>query len=497
MRNKSWLCMAICLCAVLQLFLIPVSAADAAEDTTQTTVYTEPGSVEYTTSDTPFGQTPILEGCRTLDGQIPLGGDSKILSTALSAFVYEINTDTIIYDYFPDEHVAPSGFTKMLTAVIALENKDVSDKVTVSTRNFRTLAGGSLNARLKEGEEMTLNDLLHCMILTSANDAALTIAEYVAGSEADFVAMMNEKAASLGCTDTVFVNCHGLDASGQYSTARDIARMFRYAVKNAAFSELIGTNHYTVPQTNKSDERSLVTLNYLLQQVIVPKFVDDRVTGGVVSYSSGAGASVFCTAEKNGISLLIISCGSKRIFNSKGAATTYGNFEDAFDLLAFTYDHFRICRLLHDGKSMVQFPVTNGQNHVVAQTHQPLDAILPIDARLNNLIIKYSVKNGGLTAPIALDEKVATVQIWYRSSCLAETELFSMSPVRQISDSELNIRTVGSRSDSNVSGVVRILGLGVLGLLILFVVYLIVNNVRRSIARNRRRRRRAGRRRSR
>lgn len=498
MKRFTWLCMLLCICLLVQAMPVCTYAADLDDGSdSETSEATEPSGAVIADTITEFGSAPIKNGCRTLDGQVPLAGDDKMLSTARTAMVYELNTGTIMYDYFPDEHVPPGGFAKIVTALIALERGKLSDQVTISTKSYRSLASGAINARLKEGEVMTLQDLLNCMMLSSANDAALSIAEYIAGTEAEFVKIMNEKVQSLGCTDTVFTNCHGLDSPGQYTTARDVARVIQYALKNSDFVELFGTISYTVPETNKSEKRSLMTINYLMQQTYVIKFIKDCVTGGIASYSSGSGAAIFCTAEDHGLSVIIISMGSKRIYNERGNATTYGNFEDAWDLMDFAFDNYKLCRLLHDGQSMVQFPVANGQNHVVAQTHSALDAILPKNARMDNLILKYSVENGGLYAPLEADQKIATMQVWYRNSCIAETELYSMSSVRVSDEAELRIEGAASKGQSNFAGFLRISGIVFICLIGLFAVYLVINNIRRSVTMNRRRRRRASRRRSR
>lgn len=499
MKNIRRLSMLLCLLVLFQIIALPARAADS--DTVsdpETTEATEPSGAVIADVITEFGTAPILQGCRTLDGQVPLSGSEKMLSTARAAMVYELNTGTILYDYLPDEHVAPGGFAKIVSAMIALERGNLEDKVTISTRNYKTLAPGAINAKLKEGEIMTLQDLLNCMILALANDAALSIAEHIAGSETEFVKLMNEKVREIGCKDTVFVNCHGLDAAGQYSSARDMTRVIQYAVRDQKFVELFGTTRYTIEETNKFEERKLVTLNYLLQQTNVLKFIKDEVTGGLASYSSGSGASVFFTAESKGMSFIFIIVGSTRIFSDRGLATTYGNFEDAWTLMDYAFDNFKLCRLLHDGQSMVQFPVANGQNDVVAQTHSALDAILPKNARLDNLILKYSVTNGGLIAPLAEDQKIGTLQVWYRNtSCIAETELYSMSAVRKADENNLKIQSAASGSNISISGALRVIGIALICLVGLFAVYLIINNIRRSIALKRRRRRRASRRRSR
>ena len=156
-----------------------------------------------------------------------------------------------------------------------------------------------------------------------------------------------------------------------------------------------------------------------------------------------------------------------------------------------------MCRLLHDGQSMSQFTVSNGENQVVGQCHTSMDAVLPADAKLDNLILKYSVANGGLTAPIQLDQKIATLQIWYRTSCVAETELYAMSSVRSTEDSELDIQSAASRDDSNLTDLLSFLGVVCLVIFVPLVLYLFINNMRRAMAMKRRRRRRRSRRRSR
>ena len=146
---------------------------------------------------------------------------------------------------------------------------------------------------------------------------------------------------------------------------------------------------------------------------------------------------------------------------------------------------------------MTQLDVAGGENDVVAQTHTSMDAILPAGARLNNLIMKYTVRGGGLEAPVEKDQILGNLQIWYRTSCIVETELFAMSGVRKADDSGVEIRSTATRDDSNLSGFLSFIGIVCLVMLVPFVAYLIFNNLRRVVARSRRRRRRQSRRRSR
>jgi D-alanyl-D-alanine carboxypeptidase len=157
------------------------------------------------------------------------------------------------------------------------------------------------------------------MVLTWANDAAVTIAEHIAGTEGAFVQKMNEWVLRAGCTNTKFSDCHGLGSVDQRTTARDMARIVEAATRNATFRELFGANSYTVPKTNKTDvERKLKALNYLKEETYMPDLIYKGVTGGMTHYSASSGASIVCTAEKNGMSYTVVVLGSKRTFAENG-----------------------------------------------------------------------------------------------------------------------------------------------------------------------------------
>ncbi len=500
MKKLSALSLILCIALVFQLLFVPVFATET-EDEQETVPETLPSSAGETAPVAEYGTATVLSGCRTFNAQMPLGGSDRILETAVAAFAYERNTGTLVYAYNPDQELQPGTFSKIVAAIVAIENGDLDDKVTVNSMSFKSLPAGATTAKpyLKEGEELTLRDLLHLMVLTWANDAAVTIAEHIAGTEGAFVQKMNEWVLRAGCTNTKFSDCHGLGSVDQRTTARDMARIVEAATKNTQFRELFGANSYTVPATNKTEEtRALKALNYLKEETYMPDLVYKGVTGGIAHYSEASGASIACTAEKNGMSYTIVVMGSERTFESNGwRVISYGNYEEAWTLLDYVFDGYKICRLLHDGQSVNQFDVADGENDVVAQSHASMDAILPINAKLDNLIMKYSLQGGALKAPIAADAKIGNLQIWYRTSCIAETELYAMSSVRSAEKSEVDIRSVATRDDSNLSGFLSFIGIVCLVILVPFVVYLVINNLRRMIARNRRRRRRASRRRSR
>ena len=192
---------------------------------------------------------PTTDSCITLDAQSALAGNSQLLPTAQAAVLYAQDSDTLVYSWNPDVKLDPSGMNKIMTALIALETKPLNTPVTVTSTALNSLKIGAMSAGLKAGEILTLRDLLYLMMVGSANDAAAVIAENIAGSQAAFVALMNQRSIELGCTNTNFLNPTGLSAEGQYSTARDLAKITAAALNVDEFVELFSAVEYTIPAT--------------------------------------------------------------------------------------------------------------------------------------------------------------------------------------------------------------------------------------------------------
>lgn len=494
---KKLLCLILCLLLTGQM-MIPVHATET-QIQTEPVIETLPSAAGATAPEAAYGLATILNGCRTLDAQEPLAGKVKRLDTAVSVFAYERNTGTVVYSYNPDMKLQPGTLTKIVASIVAIENGDLDKEVTISSRNYKYLPPRASNAKLKEGEVMTLRDLLYCMFLEYANDAAVTIAEHISNSEESFVKKMNEWVQKIGCQNTQFSDCHGLGSENMHTTARDMARITEEALKNPQFRELFSATAYTVPKTNRSEERKLKSRNYLIEETILPQFNYDGATGGITHHSDASGASLVCTAEKKGMSYTIVVMGCQRKYDAKKTwqPVVYGNYEETWALMDYIFGNYKICRLIHEGQSMTQFPVAGGENQVVAQTHTSMDAILPASAKLDNLILKYTVAGGGLKAPIQKDQGIANLQIWYQASCIAEAELYAMSSVRSVADLDMDIQGAASKDDSNLSQFLSFIGIVCLVMLVPLVIYLVVNHARRLLARNRRRRRRMSRRRSR
>lgn len=501
MKKHSILSLLLAMVMVLSCMCIP-SFAEEMEETSETEEFTMPTETipvyeegaDVPEVDLAFGSVCVLQGCRTIDGNLPIGGTARRTESAQGIFVFERNTGTVIYSYNADAKLSPGGLAKIVTALIAIERCGLDDVVTVSSRNISRLPAGAQNQKLKEGEQLTVRDLIHCLIMVSANDAAVALAEHIAGNQEAFVALMNQRVQEIGCTGTTFGNIHGLDNATQYTTARDMARIVQEATRNETFRQLFVEVEYTVPETNRTEPRKFQSQDYLVDTKNVQKFYNTYVTGGMQSYSATSGSSVVCTASKGNLDLIVVVLGATREFYENGwQVKTYGNFEEALELLNYVFNTYKSSRVLYYGQALKQFAVADGECDVVAEPHIDIDSVIPSEAHMRNLLWDYT--DTGLQAPIKKGDLVATVKVWYQSCCLMEAELYAMDDVQLASDSGLKVQGGADRetTESRVSRIAAIISAVVL---IPVVSYLVINSALRSRRRAQHRRRRESRGRS-
>lgn len=402
----------ICLLLLVAVLLVNLPVAALATKDTASNAYSASGSVG-------------------LDAQIPVGGTEQLLETAKAAILYELTGDTMVYAWNPDQTIDPSGMNKLLTALIALEKCDPLEMVTVSRTVVQSAALiGSVSAELKVGEEISLIDLLYCMMVKSANDAAVVIAEHISGSEEAFVELMNRRAVELGCENTYFVNASGLPQQGQYTTARDLAKITVVALQNELFTEMFSAVEYTVPQTNKVKERRIVTSNYLMSKETVKTQYDSRVTGGKTGALSTTDRSIICTAENSGKRYLVVLMSAKGTVTADGLSVkTFGSFEEARALLDYGFYQFSYRQVLQAGQVLGQFAVENGENAAYAGPGADLYSALPIDANPDQISFRCVVQRD-ISAPMDVGEIIGTAEVWYNDICVGYTPLMLLNPLR-------------------------------------------------------------------
>ena len=418
MKKNKFISILLCFAICLQCLLLPVMAAEVAE-TSASNDLLMPETLPVPTATEPpaFGTVCIQNGCRTINGMTPLAGSDPRLATAQSVFLYEVNTDTVVYAYNPDTKVHPGTLAKILLSMIVLENCEMDEEVTVTEGIQSYIPSGAGNIKLKSNEVMKVGDLVHAVIMQNANDAAVALAHYVAGTTGDFLTMMNNRAKQLGCTNTEFGNISGLYTAESFSTGRDIAKIVREAIKNPDFKEIMKTQTYTIPATEMMEERSFNTQNYFIYDRDLQDFFDDRVTGGMQSYHADTGASIAVTAESKGMNYIGVVLGAVRTFAENGwMPLNYGNFNEMSELLEFGFSQFKVNRIIYDGMSLNQFVVNGAESYVVGEARVDIDSVVPNSAQMNNLQMNYKIVDGGLRAPIQEGQLIATLEVQYRSS---------------------------------------------------------------------------------
>lgn len=370
----------------------------------------------------------VSAGCATLDAQMPLAGTAQLLDTAKAVILYELDSGTLVYSWHPDQKIDPSGMNKIMTALLALEQGDPSAVVTVTKTALNSVAIGSVSAGLKAEEEITLLDLLYCMMVGSANDAAAVIAEYISGNQANFVGLMNQRAQELGCENTRFMNPTGLSNDDQYTTARDLAKITAAALENETFVELFSAVDHTVPATNKSEERKIVTTNYMMSQETVRTQYDERVTGGKTGALTTTDRSLICTAESGGKRFLSVVMSAEGTVTANGLSVkTFGSFEETGALLDHGFENYTLRQLLYTGQVMDQFAVTGGENDVIGTPAVDLTVTMPNDAEA----VTYQCTTQDITAPIRKGQTIGTVEVWYGSVCVGQCDLIAMYDVHE------------------------------------------------------------------
>jgi D-alanyl-D-alanine carboxypeptidase (penicillin-binding protein 5/6) len=198
----------------------------------------------------------------------PFGAPPAVAARA--AFLFDADTGLVLYSKDPDQELPQASCTKVMTALIAIERLPLDRVITVGADAHALVNPDSSYMGLDKGEKLTLRDLLYGLILPSGNDAAVAIADGVAGSVPAFVTLMNQRAQQLGLTHTHFENPHGLDAPGHHTSAHDLALLSAIALRNPTFRQIVSTRFYNISATNEHKAYKLVSGNDLLARALSP-----------------------------------------------------------------------------------------------------------------------------------------------------------------------------------------------------------------------------------
>lgn len=246
----------------------------------------------------------------------------------------------VLYDKNSKEILYPASTTKIMTAILALENCSLTDIATVSHNAVYSIPYGYSHASLKEGEQLTISDLLNVLLIPSANDAAVVIAEHIADSVDEFSEMMNNKAKEIGCLNTHFVNPNGIHNENHFSTAYDLSLIGKYAMQFDTFKSIVSKTSCSLPTTNMYDkeDRLFNTTNELIRKnysSAASNYYYPYATGAKTGYTVPAGQCIVATAQKDGVSLLAVILDATNMENGLSE-----RFIDCKSLFEYGFNNF-------------------------------------------------------------------------------------------------------------------------------------------------------------
>lgn len=418
-------------CRVLSLFsaLVLLLSALTLTASAETEATDASGSTEAT-EETQSWQMPTDEEPLTAGNLLDYNYAVDFEVSAKAAALIDMNTDTLIYSYEPDRQIYPASLTKIMTCILAVENGDLDDTVTVTASALENLSIYGSSANLRQGETLSLCELLYCVMVSSANEACNVVAEHISGDVESFVALMNQKAQTLGMTSTHYANTHGLHDEEHYTTVRDLSILSRYAWKNDTFREFATCTEHTVPATNLSDERLLQTTNALTAPAEDNKYYYEKASGIKTGFTTPAGSCLISTATDGELSLLSIVCGCSNEVLEDGY--TYDmRFVESKRLLEFGLRNFAVRQVLTDAAMLDQPTVLNaeGRGNVVVRAGDNVSVLLPVDCDTSEVTTQLVYDSAQLTAPLEADERVGTVKVMYHGKVLASSDLVTLTAV--------------------------------------------------------------------
>lgn len=390
------------------------------------------------------------------------------------ALLISLDTDAVIISKNADKRSAPASLTKIVTAAVALENCNNLDKmVTASYNAIHILDGtGSSMVGIKPGEEISMLNLLYCMMIHSANESANIVAEEIGGSIPNFVNMMNDFVKKIGCENTHFVNPHGLDADGQYTTANDMSKIVRYALTLPKFEEITNTSVYRLPKSNLRESQLIRSTNELI--IKSSPYYYEYASGIKTGTTSGAGRCVISTASKDGYKYLgIIMRGLYKDANGniiKGKST---NFSDCKKMFEWAFNNIRLKVVAERDVKVkaidVNYSRTDKKLNLIPK--EDVRALVPKELDPSGVLIEADESIAGtVDAPVKKGQVIGKANILYANEVIGTVDLVAEEDV-SLSYIKYGF-AMAKNGISSTTG--KILSAAVVILIILYIIFRII-----------------------
>ena len=352
---------------------------------------------------------------------------------AKAALLVDANTGAIVYAKNEHQELYPASLTKIMTALLVVEAIDKGqlslDQEVTASSTIESLDTDGSTANIKPGEIMTVEQLLYCMLVVSANEACVILAEAVSGSVDAFVDQMNEKAQALGCENTHFVNPTGLHDSQHYTSAWYLYLITKEALTHKDFVRISDTGDVTLPATNLHEARALHSTNYLISVWRSRGYINKNAHGIKTGSTSEAGHCLVSSAAKGSLSFISVVLGCDRLTLEDGEIRTM-SFYETNRLFQWGFDNFSYKTILTADEYPKEVAVSLSKiDHVTVHPARDVEILMPNDLEPEDLERTITLNSDPVEAPITTGDKLGTIQLSYQGTVYATEDLLALNDV--------------------------------------------------------------------
>lgn len=408
---------------------------------------------------------------------------------ALGYYLYNIDNRELVAERDMDKRLYPASLTKIMTCILAMENTPDLDNTILTyptsvqdfLYNYQYVEGNgavSLGGMLA-GEELSMRQLLYAMMLPSANEAAMTVAEYIGGSQEGFVAMMNQRAGELGLTNTNFVNCNGLFNENHYSSPHDMAILALHAMELDGFMDIVSTASYDTGPTNKHDNLTWETT--IKMQHPKSQFYYAGLRGIKSGTLPESGSCLVSSCTRDGFTYLLVVMGAPYYDDEGNVLAEPGSYKDTRELYDWVFDSFKRKALVDKGsyEHEIKINLSLDQDVLKLMTGERFSALVPEDTEISD-VNKVPEVPDSIDAPVQKGDAVGELRLILAGEEIGRVPLLAAETVEASTVLVIG-KKIGEFFSSFWFKFLFIL------LLILFIAYIAL-----MILRNRNRRRRSG-----
>lgn len=339
-----------------------------------------------------------------------------------AAVLIDAHTGEVLYEKNADKRYRPASMTKMMTAILVVENLECDDVVTVS-KYVTTIDGSALG--LKKGEKMLVEDLLNVMMIYSANDCAVALAEAVSGSVEEFAELMNKRAEELGCTGTHFANPNGLDDDNHYSTAEDMAIIARKAMEYDTIREIVRRTTYQTHETNKREVLTVGSTDRLLFDTYSWINVNGKSRHPYYKYAVGI---------KTGYTDLAGGCmaadavrGDEEYISIVMKSTAFDRFADSIELLEYGFDNYKTVEAVTEGQTETVRVRSGKKREITAAAAADVKTAVSEESSGDEITTEVNIER--IKAPVKEGDIVGSITVYKDGEQIGSTDLAACESV--------------------------------------------------------------------